>query len=193
MNNTNAKKRFGKIFLAITGTILCVLLGLILVCNLVIIFKGSINPNRPPSLFSITPLVVMSVSMDSDAEGHIAPGDLVFIHDTQTNSLKTGDVISYMYESAVITHRMVEIRPISPENNRYITQGDTNTAPDKDPVSEEQIIGKLFFRIPKAGYVVHFSQTPLGMLIFIGIPLVLFIAFDIVRHRRNARGKRADI
>jgi len=53
-----------KIFTAI-GITLCVIFCLLLACNLTIIIKGSLYPDNPPSVLSITPMVVLSGSMKS--------------------------------------------------------------------------------------------------------------------------------
>lgn len=47
---------------SIIGLVLCVIFGFMLVCNLTIILKGTINPDRPPSVLGITPMVVQSGS-----------------------------------------------------------------------------------------------------------------------------------
>lgn len=64
--------------MSIVGSILCVIFGLMLLCNLTIIIKGTINPEVPPSVLGITPMVVQSGSMSGDAPDHIEVGDLIF-------------------------------------------------------------------------------------------------------------------
>ena len=81
----------------IGGLVLCVLFGLMLICNLVIIIKGAINPDRPPSIFGVTPMVAKSDSMSGSGEGHIEEGDLVFVGPADPETLKEGDVIEWLY------------------------------------------------------------------------------------------------
>lgn len=173
----------GKI-ITVIGIVLCALLGIILLCNLTIIIKGVINPDRPPSIFGVTPMVVQSGSMGGSAEDHIEVGDLVFITKTDTDSLQKGDIVSFMDGSIVVTHRIIDI---TTENGKrqFITKGDANNTEDP-PIGAEVIIGKYRARIAKFGDFAMFLQKPLGMAIFIGIPVCAYIIYDIVRRQRRS-------
>lgn len=168
------------------GISLCILCGFLLICNMAIIIKGTVNPEKPPAVFGMTPMVVLSGSMSGEADGHIETGDLIFTRHIEPEALKTGDVIAYMDGSTVVTHRITAISATEDGGLRFTTKGDANTAEDTEPVSEEQIVGIYSARLPKMGDFVLFLQKPLGMLIFIGVPLLAFIAYDIVRRQRYA-------
>ena len=43
------------------------------------------------------------------------------------------------------------------------------------------------FRFPKVGDFALFLQTPMGMVLFIGLPLLAFIIYDIIRRQQYAR------
>lgn len=77
-----ASKGSGRVWMAI-GIILCVLLTILLVCNLTIIIKDSLSPEKPPSVPGIPPMVVLSGSMSGQAEDHIEVGDLIFVKETE--------------------------------------------------------------------------------------------------------------
>ena len=57
------KNKTSKRILFIVGAVLCCIFALMLVCNLTIIIKGVINPEMPPSVLGVTPMVVQSGSM----------------------------------------------------------------------------------------------------------------------------------
>lgn len=171
----------------VIGTLLCVVFGLLLICNLTIIIKGTLNPEKPPSVLGITPMVVMSGSMSGDAEDHIEVGDLIFVKNVDADKLETGDVIAYMSGGSTVTHRITEINKDEDGNLLFTTKGDANNAEDTEPVTEEQLVGVYQGRIPKAGDFALFLQRPLGMLLFIGVPLLAFIIYDIVRRQRYAQ------
>lgn len=186
---TQTKKRSKA--LTVISIIMCVILGLILVTNLVIITKGALNPERPPSVFGITPLVVLSGSMSGDAEDHIEVGDLIFSTDADPAELQVGDVISFITEgTSVVTHRIIEIVPSEDGKLQWKTKGDANNVEDRKLVSEDQLIGKYLMRLPKVGDFALFMQTPLGMVIFMGIPIFGFIIYDIIR--RGVQARKAD-
>lgn len=175
----------------VIGTILCVVFGLLLICNLTIIIKGTLNPEKPPSVLGITPMVVMSGSMSGDAEDHIEVGDLIFVRNVEPENLQTGDVVAYMSGGTTVTHRITEIGTDEDGNLLFTTKGDANETEDSEPVTEEQLVGVYQGRIPKVGDFALFLQQPLGMLLFIGVPLLAFIIYDILRRQRYASCEKA--
>lgn len=172
--------------LSVIGLVLCIVFGFLLICNLTIIIKGTISPEKPPSVLGITPMVVKSGSMSGTAEGHIEVGDLIFVGKADPDELQVGDVIAFMDGSVVVTHRIAEIQTDEDGQRKFITKGDANNAPDQKPVTEERLVGIYQSRIPKVGDFALFLQTPIGMLIFIGVPLLAFIIYDIIRRQRSA-------
>lgn len=169
--------------LSAIGGVVCVLLGFMLICNLIIIVKGTLFPEKPPSVFGITPFVVKSGSMSGTKDGHIEVGDLIFVGPAEPAKLEEGDVIAFMEGRIVVTHRIIGIQTGEDGSLLFKTQGDANNSPDTELVREENIVGIYKSRIPKVGDFALFLQTPLGMLIFIGIPVIGFIIYDIIRRQ----------
>ncbi len=172
----------------IITSILCIVLGLILIGNLTIIIKGSLNPDRPPSAFGFTSMIVLSGSMSGDADDHIEVGDMIFTRTVNPDELAVGDVITFMENGkTTVTHRIIGIN----EDGTFKTQGDANNSEDQLPVHKDNVIGKFWFRIPKLGDAAMFAQTPTGMLVVIGVPLVLYLLLDMVlRARQNKKDKQ---
>ena len=184
-------KKNSKVFPMI-GLVMCLVFGVMLICNLAIIIQGILNPERPPSILGVTPMVVLSGSMSGEAEGHVEIGDLILVGKTETEELESGDVIAFMEKGSniVITHRIVEVTQNESGECVFITKGDANNAQDAEPVEEAQVIGIVNSRIPKVGDFAMFLQSPLGMLIFIGIPVVAFLAYDLSRRQRAAKADK---
>lgn len=164
--------------------VLCVLFGAMLVCNLTIIIKGTLYPERPPAVLGVTPMVVLSGSMSGDAEDHIEVGDLIFVGKAEADELVVGDVIAFMDGTVVVTHRIIDIQYTEDGEPLFYTKGDANNAADRYPVTADKLVGIYQSRIPKVGDFALFLQTPLGMVLFIGVPLLVFIIYDIWRRRR---------
>lgn len=189
MSNTT-KKRFNP--LSIIGIILCVVLAFLLVCNVIIIIKGSADTQKPPSVFGVTPMIVLSQSMSGDAPDHIEIDDLIFIDNSHPDTMEVGDVVSFMEGKIVVTHRIMDIKTNADGSREFVTGGDNNrdengeVVLDTETVKESNVIGKYMFRIPKVGALIYFMQKPLGMIAFIGIPLFAFIIYDIIRRQRAA-------
>ena len=132
--------------------------------------------------------------MSGNAEGHIEVGDLIFVGKADPDKLREGDVIAFMTGGSVTTHRIVSVETGEDGRPQWTTRGDANNVEDKDPVTEENLVGIYQFRIPKVGDFAFFLQTPLGMVLFIGVPLLAFIIYDILRrqHYANVEKKKTD-
>lgn len=175
--------------LSIIGLVLCLVFGLMLICNITIIVKGTIYPDRPPSVLSVTPLVVLSGSMSGDAPDHIEVGDLIFVDKAEPEELKVGDVIAFMEKegsTTVVTHRIIAVETAEDGLIQWQTKGDANPSADQRPVHQNNLVGIYRFRIPKVGDFALFLQEPLGMVLFIGVPLLAFIIYDIIRRQKYA-------
>lgn len=174
-------------FTSIVGAVLCIVFGFMLICNLTIIVKGTLTPEKPPSVLGVTPMVVLSGSMSGTAEDHIEVGDLIFVGKADPDELKAGDVIAFMDGKVVVTHRILEVQAREDGALQYITKGDANNSTDLRPVHEDNLVGIYKTRIPKLGDFALFLQTPLGMVLFIALPLMAFILYDILRRQQYAK------
>ena len=190
VKETQTSQKGGRL-LTVLGAALCILLGFLLICNLTIIIKGTLSPEKPPSVLGITPMVVLSGSMRGEAEDHIEVGDLIFVKKAEAEALQVGDIIAYMSGGSAVTHRITAIDTDEEGSLLFTTKGDANNAEDTEPVTAEQLVGIYLGRIPKAGDFALFLQQPLGMFLFIGIPLLAFIIYDIVRRQRYASREKA--
>ena len=110
-------------------------------------------------------LVVKSGSM----EPGIKTGSLVLT--LPQDDYKINDIISYTFtpnknKQFLVTHRIIEINR-STGQNLFITKGDANNAPDSNLITQNQIIGKLIFKISYIGYPINYLQTSAGAIIVI--------------------------
>lgn len=101
-------------------------------------------------------------------------------------NLELYDIIVYQYEDIYVIHRIVRIEePNSehPDHRLFITQGDAINAPDREPVTYEQI--KAIYeneRIQFVGSFVFFMKSPAGWLCVL-LVLYAIIATPIVEKR----------
>lgn len=61
---------------------------------------------------------------------------------------KVGDIITYCDSDIVVTHRIIEI-----SNNLIYTKGDFNNTKDIEPITTENIIGKVLMNSYFLGYI----------------------------------------
>lgn len=181
------KKSGLQLTMSVVGIILCIVFGLMLISNLTIIVKGAIYPDSPPAVWGVTPLVVQSGSMSGNAPDHIEVGDLVLIDKVNPQELKKGDIIAFKEKNILVTHRIKSIERDENGKLLFTTKGDANNVEDANPVAVENVVGIYKQSIPKLGNFAMFLQQPLGMVLFIGVPVLAFIMYDIIRRQKYAR------
>jgi len=101
-----------------------------------------------------TPFVVVA---SSSMEPTLNIGDMLVVQGANPRELKVGDIVVFKppspyWKGIPWVHRIVEIRVIN-NDIKFKTKGDANAFPDPFWISEEEIIGKVVFRIPYIGLV----------------------------------------
>lgn len=139
-------------------------------------------------------LVVKSGSMEPE----IHTGSLILIK--PVNEYSVGDVITRKTEEKMttITHRIIEKKEIDGKAV-FVTKGDANNVSDGEKVTQESIVGKVFFNIPYLGYLVNFAKTTQGLILIVIIPVtiivyeeILKIKKEIVKIMRKKKGKKEE-
>lgn len=170
------KKKIKKI----TRIVSCMILIPILVYNISLIMQSIINPNKTPSFFGIKTYVIISGSMKPDYN----IGDVVVAKNTNANSLKEGDVISFRQGQIIVTHRIIKVE----NSNKLVfkTKGDNNNAEDSGEVTANLIEGKVLFKVPWIGNIALFFRGKIAII-------VLLITYYIIATRANNKDKRKSI
>ena len=179
MENVLQKRSASSMIMTVVGIILCVILVPILVLNLTLIVKSFVYPNKVPSFLGYKPFIVLSGSMVPE----FYSGDLALVKEVDVNALKAQDIIAFKIDDSVVTHKIVEISNEKGIRN-YITRGVANNVDDNFIITDEMVEGKYLLHIPKIGNLAMFMQTPIGLIIFVALPLLLFILYDVLRRQR---------
>ncbi len=178
-------RRVGDIVAMVVMIVLSVILIPIFAINLTLIIKGSVNQSVPPDVFGIAPLAVTSPSMNGDREDSFDEGALIFVHildDEEKQSLQVDDIVTFRAaDGAYVTHRIVAVnRDEGGVLQSVTTRGDANDVTDGSiPLSN--VVGRMQGSVAGLGEFAMFLQTPVGILVFIGVPVLLFIAYDVTR------------
>ena len=178
----NAKRKSDRVGLIVMIVLAAVLLP-ILVINVTLIIKGSVNKDVPPDIFGIAPLAVTSGSMEGENNDSFGRGALIFVRILDAdgkNDLSVGDIVTFRSDGAYVTHRIVSVNLSGEEVSSVVTQGDANNVND-GAVPVSNIVGLCVGSVEGLGSFSMFLQTPAGILVFVGIPVLLFIAYDIIR------------
>ena len=191
MNNRSVSKT--QTLLTVIGIVMCVILIPILIVNCTLIVKSFLNKDEVPDFGGVLPLIVLTDSMYPE----IKSGDLIFCKTVEADEIEVGDVISFFDPagngSAVVTHKVIDIIETDGAIS-FRTKGINNNTEDKDPVPEENLVGKYTeVRIAGAGNVAIFLQTTPGLLICVLVPIALFVGIDLIRRRRYEKSKNDDV
>lgn len=193
MNDAKEKETsvISKFFTAL-GTILCVILAPILILNCTLIVKSHLNKNAVPDVGGYSPMVVLSDSMFP----YIEAGDLIICKQTDPESVKVGDVISFFdpasNTNSVVTHRVVEIQTAEDGALTWITRGDANNADDQNPVPASNLVGIYKHKIPGLGKLVMYMTTTQGLITCVVVPIILLLGFDFIRQGIYERRRKKD-
>ena len=85
-------------------------------------------------------------------------GDVAIIKKCKANDVNVGDIIEYRKEDFTVIHRIIEKTQRSGEYY-FVTKGDNNKTRDRDEVREDQLIGKVIFKIRYVGYPAIWLHT----------------------------------
>ena len=119
--------------------------------------------------------VVLSGSM----EPAIHTGSIVIIKPADT--YKVDDIITFGKDTkkdVPTTHRIMEMSVVSGEI-LYKTKGDANNGIDSQEVKESEVVGKVLFSVPYAGYLIDLAKKPIGFILLITIPAACVVIGEI--------------
>ena len=164
----------------------------IIVFVIVIVFAiYCLNSVLPSLLSTETPLAVVS-SYSMEPTFHI--GDLLIVTGVKPDQIRVGDIIVYKTSpnSEPIVHRVIAIAKVNGVY-RYLTKGDANFLPDRNPsnprtwISQYDIVGKVVFVIPYMGiFKLIFLKKWQGYTIIVLIIIVL-ILYSLLGERKKKK------
>lgn len=160
------------------------LLSCIIVLMLVIIVYAVLSVNDR-SVLGYRLFVVETNSM----AGTIDPGELIVTRQVPPQSLRQGDIITFLSDAPDIygkpnTHRIVAVK-----NGEFYTRGDNTPAVDAYPVPAKNVLGRVVCHSTVAGWVFRQLSRPAVMLLLLIVPLTLLLAGDlraVFRQRADA-------
>lgn len=136
--------------------------------------------NTPPKYSAF---VVLTGSMLPE----IRVNDVVVIKKTEASELEKGDIITFLssdhrFEGITVTHRIVDIfYDEATGKYSFQTKGDNNNTVDYTLAEEDNLLGRVIFKIPLLGYLQEILATKGGWIIVILIPCLVIISYDIMK------------
>jgi len=162
-------------------TAMAVLLLLVLVFGAV-----ALNSNN---FFGYSFFAVLSNSMYDE----IPKGSLIVVRQTDPQSLKVGDTITYKRDrTTTVTHRVIEIHENYNDSGArgFITMGIHNTTPDTGIVYADSIIGVVSWCIPGLGSVLAYIADNIVIMCILsgGIAAAVFVVKRVLLRRKKQSG-----
>lgn len=156
----------------------------IIIYDIILIAQSIVKPNVAPSIFGIKTFTIISSSM----EPTFKIDDIIFVKKIDENQLQIGDIISFIQDKDIITHRIEKI-----EKNEgglvFITKGDANSTTDINKVKLSQIEGKYIFKISKVGKIFYILKNK---VVFIIGTIILIICYIIENNKISKKIERKE-
>jgi signal peptidase len=160
---------------------------------LALVLIGMVGVWFSTGLLGVFPTVPISGSMSPAME----VGDMAIVAKTPVQELHVGDIIQFSWENVTILHRIIAISQVGGVL-QFSTKGDANTQPDPEPISQNQIQGKIVAIIPKIGwtslYLKEFYLTLFDLIsanLFSALALITLIGSGIIGYLFYSRKGRS--
>ena len=131
------------------------------------------------SKFSEKQGIEIKIVKSGSMEPSIKTGGIVVMKPVRV--YRVGDVITFGKDTKAqipTSHRIVSERQ-DKGATYYTTKGDTNEEADPREVADSEILGKVIFSVPYAGYVLDFARQPAGFILLVVIPASLIVLSEI--------------
>ncbi len=137
-----------------------------------------------PFAFGARPMTVMSGSMAPAIE----TGDAVIVDSVDPHDVRVGEVVTFrdpQHNDRLITHRLRGVR-YDGARAQFVTRGDANNKGERWSVPVEGTIGRVVYRLPRAGYLSRAAASPRGPILLVIVPALLLGGWALVRIWRPA-------
>jgi signal peptidase len=133
------------------------------------------------SLLPIPGNIEIKIVKSGSMEPTILTGSIVVVKPAA--SYDVGDVVTFGEDTSSqipTTHRIIAATGDF-KNTFYTTKGDANEEQDPQQIPARDIIGKVVFSAPYAGYILDFARQPMGFTLMIGIPAGIIIMDELAK------------
>ena len=174
------KKKLKLISKIISSTLFVILLFIMVFLLIYVVRVKILANNNDLGEVKLNFYTILSPSMYPT----IKPGDIIVTY--KEDAYYKGDIITFVSSSNIsngktITHRIYS-EPIEMNGKmQYTTKGDNNPTPDSAPANYDNVLGKVLFKIPKAGYIQQFLLSKIGWVSVILLPCIGVVIYDILK------------
>lgn len=155
------------------------------------------------AIITLIAVVFVAFNIFSGAKGYavitdsmspeINRGDVVFVKQTDFNSLKQGDIVTVAFPdgSGYFTHRIIAI---DYDAQVIRTKGDANQSRDPQPSVKEQIVGKVWYSVPLLGYfsIVFSNLGAVKISVILAVAAIVLITLSATASKLKKSKTRGD-
>ena len=152
--------------------ILIVVISIIAIFGSVFMIGKAVNKNF--TLFGYAYQVGLNYSMKPT----LMPNDFLVTH--REKEYKLNDIVTFNgnEKGKLITHRIIEVTEYG-----YITKGDNPVVGQDAEITNDDIIGKVVFKISFIGGILRVSQNPFGIVLLFAIIVVCGYIIRILKEK----------
>lgn len=136
--------------------------AVVLIVVVVVLVGLNVTKNYDINNGSMRPTLPIGAKVFVQSETHYKVGDMITFRAVEIQGKK----------SLVVTHRLIGLN----KDGSYITKGDANESQDYPafPVTKKDVIGKVAWSVPVAGYVTIWIRANL-LWVYVGLVCVLLL------------------
>lgn len=177
-------KKINKIILRIIKYIFILIIILLMLYCIVFNFNKIFLGKKYMVLGNTT---ILTAEEDTSMKPEIKNSDLLILKKEKYVELEKEEIIAYEYNEKICTQKITDMEN---DNGKiyYITKGNNNYYNNIEKITEEQIIGKLIFKIPILGFIARILQNQYVCL-FIIILLVYILIYKLRQKKIEDRKK----
>lgn len=162
-------------------------LGLVLLMVISTTVDKKINQSKG---INKSPLFNAYVIISESMVPRINVYDAVVTMRVTEKNIKVNDIITFLSkdietQGTPITHRVVGIVYENPKTKDkvvgYRTKGDHNNTQDFALIKPDEVLGKVYLKIPYIGYIQRFLTKPIGWILIIVLPCLFIIGNDVFK------------
>lgn len=143
------------------------IIAIILIYNIILITISSENKLSFINILGYKSYIIKTNSMEPTIEIN----DVIVTKEVKKEEIKVHDVITFIKDGEVITHRITKI-DFDGNTIKYSTKGDNNNVEDSFKITYESIEGKHILTIPNLGIIVKILENKIIFLIVLLIILI---------------------
>ena len=102
---------------------------------------------------------------------------------------KVGEIITFGKDDKrnIPTSHRINATRMDQGKMLYTTKGDANNSSDMKEISQNEIIGRVIFKLPYLGYILDMARRPIGFILLVAIPALAIIYDEIVKIWKEVR------